>query len=173
MTESKEANAGWMQKVAHELKLVGAIAVYVYLTLTGLEIYKGLMIPGYAISDFQLGYNTIEALVLAKVILIGDLLHIGEKFKERPLIVPTLFKALAFGLFVMAFSSAEFLVKGLIHGADLAAAWQDLLVKQRGERLAQASFMFISFIPFFAIWETARALGEQRLVTMFFSRRNA
>ena len=173
MTDTKEASGGWKPKLAHELKLIGAIAVYVWLALTGLQIYKGMVVPDYAISNFQLGYNAIEALVLAKVIIIGDLLHIGESLRGRPLIVPTLFKALVFGLLVIAFSSLEFLVKGMIHGAGLSAPLQELLVKENGERLAHAAFIFIAFIPLFAIWETAHALGEERMGQMFFSRKAA
>jgi len=38
----------------------------------------------------------LEALVLAKVILIGDVLRLGRRFEDKPLIVPTLYKTVVF-----------------------------------------------------------------------------
>ena len=128
MNEAKAASGGWKPKLMHELKLIGAIALSVWLTLTGLQLYVGMVTPGHDVSNFQLGYNAIEALVQAK---------------------------------------------GMIHGGGFSAAFQDLLVMENGERTAHAAFMFIAFIPLFAIWETAHAIGEKKLGQRFFGGRSS
>ena len=127
----------------------------------------------YHVGYFTYGYGLIEALVLAKVIVVGERLQLGERFADWPLIFPTLYKAILFGLFVLAFSILEHFITGFIDGQDLAGVFQEFVNRRRYEILARILVMFVTFIPFFAFGEAARALGEVKLFELFFRRRAA
>jgi len=173
MTEPGTHTAGWKAKLAEELKLLGVVGLYIFLTLTAVDMYKRVAMRGELVEGFQLGYNAIEALILAKVIILGDLLKISHKFRDRPLILPTLFRAFIFALFIMAFSSLELFIRELIHGAGTARAFEAMLEKEQGIRVTHAAVMFLTGIPLYAAWELSRVLGEGKLARIFFRDRTA
>ncbi len=64
----------------------------------------------YHVGYFVFGYRLVEALILAKVIIVGEGLGIGEKFAGKPLIFPTLYKTMLFALCVLALGILERLI---------------------------------------------------------------
>jgi hypothetical protein len=54
----------------------------------------------------------VEAMVIAKAVLIGRLFGFSRRFEDRPLIVPVIYKSIVFALLVMLFSIVEHLVTG-------------------------------------------------------------
>jgi hypothetical protein len=72
-------------------KLFG-IFIYLWVLLSLFSFHKALVLnEEYLIYDQ--GFALINALALAKVILIGEYFHVGETFKDRPLIYTILFKS--------------------------------------------------------------------------------
>jgi hypothetical protein len=78
-------------------------------------------------------YSLIEALVLAKAIVLGNALGIGDHFRNRPLIVSTFCKRLCFGILMLGFSVLENLIAGWWCGKNYGAVLQSNL----GEGLAE------------------------------------
>jgi hypothetical protein len=111
----------------------------------------------------------VSALVLSKVILLGEYVHLGRRHEERPLIVSTLYKSILFGLLAGVFRIVEDIAKHLLFH-ESASLFANLNIN---EMLARTLVMFWAFIPFFAFRETARVLGEGRLFNLFFHRRTA
>lgn len=172
MRKNSEAKAGLRQKLNQEMKQFVIVFLYLGLLIGAFNLYRWLLMAEYHIGAFAFGYALVEALVLAKIIIIGENLGIGERFADRPLIIPTLYKAVLFALCVLAFSIVEHLLKGFLHRQTLAEILQESL-KERYELLARILIMFVAFIPFFAFREAMRALGEVKLLDLFFRRRPA
>jgi len=107
----------------------------------------------------------INALVIAKVILIGEYARLGKKLEHKPLLPSSVYKALPFGLLVFAFHIVEDTVKGLQHGKNMAGAFQD---KRIDDLLGRSLVIFCTFIPFFAFREMRRVLGEDKFQDLFF-----
>lgn len=173
MTRTPEQKAVLKHKAIVETKKILAIAAYLYLVITGMEVYKAYILHERLIVDFKLGYNAIEALLFAKVVLIGDLMHLGERFRRYPAIVPTIAKAFIFSLFVAAFSVLETLVEHLFHHESFAEALQAVVALDRGTIAIHVVLMFLNFVPLFATWEMARIVGEEKFIDMFFTRPKA
>jgi hypothetical protein len=114
----------------------------------------------------------IEALIVAKVILIGQALGIGKRFEQRPIIVAALFKALLYGALVAAFAVVEHWVEGLVHGKDVASVGRGFVALGKDEILSRILMVIVAFIPFFALWETNRALGKGERLDLLLSRRS-
>ena len=55
--------------------------------------------------------------VLAKVIMVGDILRLGRGLEQKPLIVPTLHRTVVFSVWVGLFSVLEATVPGCGDGA--------------------------------------------------------
>ncbi len=60
------------------------------------------------------------------------------------------------------------LIEGLVHGKTLAASIEAFLSMGIYEILGRTLVIFVAFIPFFAFWELAPVLGEQKLFDVFF-----
>jgi hypothetical protein len=99
------------------------------------------------------------------------MLHLGQRFRHSPLIVPTLYKTLTFSVFVLIFTLGEHFVSGFIHGLNLSQILQRIAATGEAVILARVIVMFIAFVPMFAIWELGEVTAEGRLFELFFQRR--
>lgn len=147
---------------------------YLLLFFGSFAWYQRLILGAYQITFLHYGMAIIQALVLAKVVLIGRALNVSfGLFKDRPLIVPTLYKAFVFTVFVALFALIEKTVGGLLHGEGFAGGVEELQKMGRNELLARSLVVFTAFLPFFAFEELERVLGEGKLRRLLFRGRSA
>jgi hypothetical protein len=167
-----EAKTGIKAKVASETRDMLILSAYLALLFCTFRTYRALVSAEYHVNYFHYGVSVFEALVLAKVILIGRFLRIGEKFGGgRPLIVPTIYKTLTFGIFVLAFAVLEDVIDGLWHRESAHAIIRKIVVVGPWEILARVVIVLTALVPLFAAEEIGRVLGEGRLFGLFFKRR--
>src|SRR5271167_3358973 len=95
------------QKAAHEFKEIAIIFFYLAFFFCALATYSMLLLGRFHISYFTYGAALINALVITKVILIGEAAHLGKKVETKPLIYSSVYKAFLFGLLVFAFHILE------------------------------------------------------------------
>ena len=169
---ANEPTATLKQKALLETEKMVAYTIYLALVFSIFNNYRRLVLSEYEITYLHYGYSLIEALILAKVVLIGEALKLGERPKAMrgPLIIPTLYKSLMFGILVAIFTLLEKLVTGAIHHEDLARIALDVVSKGRDEILARILMMFVALVPFFAFLELQQALGVDYF-ELFFRKR--
>jgi hypothetical protein len=168
-----DAKTGLKQRAIEELRLFWIIALYLWVFLGSFTVYRRLIIAETGVTYLHYGIALIEALVIAKVILIGKLFSFSRRFEDRPLIVPVLYKSLLFGVLVLLFGVIEHLVEGWFHNQGVAGGLReigDLGIYELGARVLM---LIVAFVPFFAFGEIARVLGPRKLAAMFFSKREA
>ena len=68
------------QKVIHEIHLYIAYTLFFSLFLFAFTCYRSLLFKEFAIGYVHYGYAFVEAMILAKLILIGEKLKLGEAF---------------------------------------------------------------------------------------------
>ena len=147
------------------------IFVYLALVFGAFTTYRLLVLKGMGIAYFPYGLVLIKALVFAKVILLGQYAKVGRTFDDWPLIVPTLYKTALFTLLLLVFEVLEHAIGGLRHGKGLMGGLQELLDAGWVELLTRTLLVIFAFVPFFAITETGRVLGEGKLSELFLHRR--
>lgn len=167
MSESK---IGLKAKLIEEMKTMLCLFVYLTLLLGAFTMYRRLVLAEYSIGYLQYGYNFIEALVLSKVIVFGRLMRLGERFSNRPLIIPTLYKTLWFSLLLLVFSIVEHLIIGWLHGKASGVILNEIFDQGIWEILARTLVKVLALLPLFAVWEISRVLGEGKLFELFFTR---
>ncbi|MDR3569586.1 MAG: hypothetical protein P4L43_16295 [Syntrophobacteraceae bacterium] len=165
-------NNTWKHKVGRELAEYWINFAYLFLFFGVFTMYRRLVLAEYKITYLHYGYAFVKALVLAKVIMIGDFLGLARRLKSSPLIVTTLYKACVFALWVVIFNAAECMVDGLLHGKGLIGGFH-MVGSNLDEMLAGVLVVFFSFIPFFAFKELGRVLGTERIASLFFRERSA
>jgi hypothetical protein len=157
--------ASFKQKAIHEGEEFGGIFLYLAFFFCAVATYSMLLLNQFRGSSFSYGAALINALVIAKVILIGEYAHLGKKREAKPLVQSTLYKAVLFSLLVLGFHIIEEAVKLLIRGEHVAEAIHNIRIE---ELLARSVVVFCTFVPLFAFRELQRVLGEDNFRSLFF-----
>lgn len=158
------------ERAIEELKLFWIIAFYLWVFLGSFLVYRRLIVAETGVTYLHYGMALIQALIVAKVILIGRMFGFTRRFEDKPLIVPVLYKSFLFGLLVMLFGLAEHLVEGWVHKEGLLGGLHDISDIGVHEIGARMLMLTVAFVPFFAFAELGRVLGTQKLSAMFFSK---
>ena len=165
MTGKDPTKPSFKQKAKHELKDFAWISFYLGFFFCSLSFYGTVLLRKYEIDYLNYSFAIINALVIAKVILIGDMAHLGRRVESRPLYQSVLYKAVVFSLLVFAFHLLEEFVKRLIHHGPSGAVLREIHL----DHVASASLLILcAFIPLFAFRELGRVIGEEKLHALFF-----
>lgn len=170
MKETNTKKADRKQKLIHELTEYWINVAYLSLFFGVFVTYRRLILAEYEIIYGDYGIALIKALVLAKVIMLGDMMRLGRRLEDRSLLVPTLYKSAVFSVWVAVFTALEHMIKSLLHGSGLAGGLDELVSKGMYELLAGSLVIFFAFIPFFAFRELERVLGEGKMRELFIRR---
>jgi hypothetical protein len=155
------------EKAKHELKELLTIFLYLAFFFCALCTYSMLLLREYQIKGWDYAFALINALIITKVIMIGEYAKVGKRYEAGALFVSAIWKALVFTLLVFAFHVVEEVIKRLIHGDDVAAASRNI----RFDKLAGASIViFCTFIPLFAFREFRRVMGEDEFQALLFGK---
>jgi hypothetical protein len=165
------AKATLHQRAMRELKELVLISLYLYITLGAVIVMKTAVLHTQGIEYTPWGIAIVKAVVLAKFMLLGRAMKIGERNTTSPLIWPTLHKAVAFLVLLIILTIIEEAVVGLFHHRSVAASLGELFGLRLEETLAGYLIMLLVLIPYFAFRVLGEALGEGRLARMFFVER--
>lgn len=143
------------------------IFLYLFVLLSLFAFYKALILNEENLIYHQ-GFALINALALAKVILVGEYFHAGDNLKNRPLIFPILFKSAVFAVLLVCFHIFEEAFIGVLRGKTLSQSVSNI----GGGRLEGIAgiglIMFVVLMPFFAFRELDRVIGTQELRSLLF-----
>jgi hypothetical protein len=146
------------QKAAHEGEELLILTIYLGFFFCALVSYRALLLKGYESVSLDYGFALLNALIIAKVILIGDFVKAVHKYESRALVLSVFYKAFIYGLFVFAFHVIEEVIKNLIHHGEVGKAFHDVKLDQTALRCL---IIFCTFISLFGFRELRRVMGEQ------------
>ena len=158
---------GLKQKVTHGVREFFSIFLFLALWFLAFSTYRMLLIKGFADEPFEYGTGLLNALILAKVIATGEIFRLDTRREDKPLMFSTIWKSFVFALLATAFYIVELTVRGLFRGGGITASISSIQDTGAGELLGRSLVMFFAFIPFFALRETGRVLGEGKLEELF------
>ena len=165
-----ERKAHLKEKAAEEFRLFWMIAAYLAAFFVAFLTYRRLISREFGISTFHYGTALIEAMIIAKVILIGKAMGLGKKDVRRTVAFKVLRSSLVYGTLVAAFAVLEHVIEGMVHGKTLAASLEAFWDTGVFEILGRGLVVFVAFIPFFAFWELGSLTGETKLFDYFFKK---
>jgi hypothetical protein len=162
--------AGWKKTVRHELGEYLWILSYMALFFCVFATYKMMLTHHFHSAAYEYGTALLNAIVLSKVILIGQYAHVGRSTEHKPLLVSSIYKAFLFAILVAVFHVAEEVVKDFLHGREVSRPVYDALSGDVARALSLPVVVFFVFIPFFALWETRRVMGSEAFDHLFIRR---
>lgn len=168
MSAENSQQTSLKQKAVHEAKEITYVFLYLAAFFCALATYSMLLLEKFEISYFTYGAALLNALIITKIILIGEAVHFGKKHEAKPLFYSCAYKAFVYGVLVFAFHIVEEVIKRLIHGKAIVGAFREVRID---DLLARSVIIFLTFIPFFAFRELERVMGPDKLRDMFFRNR--
>jgi len=130
------------------------------------------VLAAYDITYTNYWVAVIEALILGKVIMIGGVFRLGRGLEDKPLIYPTIYKTIVFTIFCAVFKLVEHAMKGLVTGTGIAAELAEVAAQGYEVILANSMVLFVALIPFFAMKELGRVVGNEKIGRLFFRQRS-
>jgi hypothetical protein len=104
---------------------------------------------------------------------VGHALHMGERYKNRALIWPTLYRSFVFLMLLLVLSAMEEIITGIIHRQTLTESISNFGGGTLDQLLATSIVVLLILIPFFAFRTLGEIVGEDNLVRVFFHGRAA
>jgi hypothetical protein len=162
------------EMVTTEFKRYIAIAVYLWVLFSMFEIHRFAVLRGVShasISTYRIGFAAINALILSKIILIGDAIHLGEQLREKRVIYSVLFKSFIFAIFVICCNVLEGVIDGLIHHASIAGSIPRMGGGGLLGMVLYGVMAAIVLVPFFLFTELQRLIGKEKLHSLILQKK--
>ncbi|MBK8114141.1 MAG: hypothetical protein IPK44_06120 [Candidatus Accumulibacter sp.] len=171
MAGADRQQESWKERFFHEMAEYGINVIYLALVFAAFTQYRRLVLAAHDIIYTNYWVAVIQALILGKVIMIGAVFHAGRGLERRPLIYPTLYKALVFTLLVVSLNVIEHAIEGLWTGKGLAGGFAEFVAREPHELLSGSLVLLVALIPFFAVKELGRGFGRARIRALLFHER--
>lgn len=144
-------------------------AVFFFIAFQVIAFTRALMLEQYGIRVSTFLAATIAALVVAKVVLIVDLLPFVNRFPEKPLIYNVAWKTLIYLVAALLVRYIEHLIPFVREYGGLAVANRQLLDEVVWPHFwAVQIWLLVLFFVYCALREIVRVLGRERVLSMFF-----
>jgi hypothetical protein len=162
--------AALVDRALREARKFLVIFAYLWILLGLFALHKSILLPNEGVFHGQI-FAIVNALVLAKVMLVAEILHLGEHLRSRPLIYPVLLKSALFAVVLICFHLIEEVLAGLVRGRRLSESVADIGGGTLEGIFAVGFIIFVVLIPFFAFREVAGVVGGREMRDLFLVRR--
>lgn len=157
-------------KAVHQVAQFLFIFLYLFVLLGLFAIDRSIVLEQHNLHFTDYGFALVNALILAKVMLVAEDLHLGRRFEDSPLVYPILLKSLLFAIVLICFHIVESAIEGLWHGKAILESISGIGGGGIKGLLSLGIIMFVALIPFFAFREISRVFGSAVLHTLLFKR---
>jgi hypothetical protein len=160
--------SGIVSRLKHEIRAVIPPAIFFFIAFHLLAFTQALMLEQYGIRVSTFMTATIAALIVAKVVLIVDLLPFVNRFPERPLIYNVVWKTAIYLIAALLVRWTEHLIPFVRQHRELAPAVRHLLDEVVWPHFwAVQIWLVVVLFLYCTIRELVRVLGRDRVRAMF------
>ena len=164
--------SGVRHKAIEEGKRLFWIFLYLWALLGLFSLHKALVSNDQNLFSSE-GFALINALLLAKVMFIGEIFHVADNLRQKPLIYPVMLRSAVFAMLLVSFHLLEEVLLGLWAGKTVTESISNIGGGTVKGILVVGFIIFVVLIPFFAANELGRVIGKDKLYEVFFVRRSA
>jgi hypothetical protein len=159
------------ERAIGELREFAVIAAYLYICFTALAYLKAAILQAEGIVFAPFAFAAVKALLCAKFMSLGHAVRLGERFKKRALIWPTLHRTIIYAVLIFVLSAIEEVIVGVLHHRSVTDSLAGLGGGTMPQLIATCIVMLLILIPFFAFRSLSDVIGERVLLRLFFEPR--
>lgn len=153
-----------------ELEEYGSIFLYLCISFAAVIFYRDSVLRADGIAIGAYGFAFFKALVLAKFMMLGQSLRLGERMRGRRLVVTIVLRTTVFLVLLVALSIIEKALVGLWHGRGAWVAIREMGGGNLREMFATVLLLWLILLPYFILRLIGERLGKGELGRMFFGR---
>jgi hypothetical protein len=165
-----DGTLGLKDKALHGAVRFAQMFAYLFAMFALFQLHEYVVLANHNISYARWGFALINALVLAKVMLVAHDLGLGPRRDASASIYYILLRSILFAGVFFVFDFAEKVVVGVFRGRSIG---DSLPTYGSGGLLGTVLVGFIvsvALIPFFAVEEISRVMGPGELAKLLFRR---
>jgi hypothetical protein len=159
------------QRALRELRNFAILAVYLWICFGALVFLRDTMLRFQGVSYLPWGFALIKALIIAKFVMLGEMLQSKEQPSHERLVAKVARKLLFLLVLLIILTFIEEVVTALIHGEDLTAAIARAAATDALQLTAKIFIMLLILLPYVGLRSLGEALGEDRLRDLLFAPR--
>ncbi|MNF55949.1 hypothetical protein D3C84_374250 [compost metagenome] len=149
--------------IVHEFKKMLPVALFFLVTLHMLALTKAVVLEGQGISVVNTAAATIGALIVAKAVLVVELLPLAKLFGHR-MLHNVLWKTLLFAATATLFQILEDLIPRLFHGQGLAEAMGSMIAEVHWPHFWVIQMWLVALLFLYCFMsDLFRAVGADRV----------
>lgn len=157
-----------MQRAGHELRRFAILFAYLWILFGLFVLNEQIVLRQRGIAFSSQGFALINALVLAKVMLVAEDLNLGRWLGRHPLVYRILHDSLLFTALFIIFHLAEHVIIGIIRGQGVRTSIPTFGGGGLAGLLCVAVILLVSLIPYFAFSHFVRKLGWEKTRALLF-----
>jgi hypothetical protein len=158
------------KRVLEEANKFLVITLYIWAILALVDLHRTIVLEQRHIDYQDQGFDIVNALILAKVVLTAEYLHLGTRFRAYRLIYSVLYKSVIFAAVLVCFHIIEGVAVAWLRARPLSESLADFGRGDLKGIASVAALVAVAFIPFFMFREAARVIGGDHLWQLFFDR---
>ena len=139
------------------------VSAYLYVCFGAIELFKTAVLREAGIDVLPLGFAAAKALILGKLLLLGEAAGVGTRVPARTLAQRIALRVVLLFAVLIVLVIVEEVLAGWIHGhpaAETLGAYGDRLP----EVLASAFLLLLILVPLVTVVELGRVLGYESLL---------
>jgi hypothetical protein len=158
-----EDKPSWKKRIFDELKKLSITVLYIWVLLSVFTLYREMILANYNINySVKFGFAFINALIFAKFMWLGEVLHVGKKAAGKALLFSVFWNSALFTIVLMAFHILEEALVKVWHGQSLTASLSEAVATPR-DVFVTMLLMFVVLIPFFFAKGLIEILGKDEI----------
>ena len=169
MDSGKNSKAILGRRVLYELNELAILTAYFYVAFATVILLKATVLHAYGVHYVVWGAAIVKAVLIAKFMLIGRAMKIGDGYLDGPLIKPIVRKIFGFMVLLLVMTSVEEMTVGFVHHRSISALFHEVAGARLGETLAEVLVLLLVLVPFVAFSVFGEALGEGSIRKMLFT----
>jgi hypothetical protein len=158
------------ERAAYQLKEFLGMFVYFWVLFALSAVHKSIILAEEHINYQAHVFAFINALVMAKVMLIGEDLHLGSELRDKSLLYSILYMSLVFSVFFIGFHILEEVLGGVFRGRTISQSIPAIGGESLQGLLSHGAIVLVAMIPFFAFREIGRVIGQRELWSLLLNR---
>jgi hypothetical protein len=161
--EAKKEKDSWKQRIISELRSLSVTVIYIWVFLSVFTLHREIILANHRINySVKFGFAFINAVILAKFMWLGEILHAGKTAARKPLLYSTLWYSALFTAILMICHLLEEALVEVWHGQSFTASFSEAVAHPKAI-FATMLVVFVVLIPFFLAKGLIEILGKDEI----------
>ena len=158
-----EEKPGWKKRALDELRKLSITVIYIWVLLSVFTLHREIILANYHINySAKFGFAFINAVILAKFMWLGEILHAGKRSVGKALLYSMLWNSALFAVILLVCHLLEEALVKVWHGQPFASSVSETVAEPKSI-FATMLLMFVVLIPFFFAKGLIEILGKDEI----------